>query len=117
MSESQYKPFAEMKVKVREYKDKETGKMKGVWITIGTIFSTPHGSSMFGALESIPVTSLDRDGNRVPFDGKFSVFKREDFDGQQEATTADDLVTNKDSKDVIIEDIDDKPIDLSEIPF
>lgn len=110
-----YRPFAELKVKVREYDDRETGKKKGVWVTIGTIFSTPHGSSMFGVLESVPVSSLDKNGNKVPFDGRFSVFKRDDFDGQAEITSADDIASK--SKDVVLEDIDDKPIDLSEIPF
>lgn len=110
-----YRPFAELKVKVREYDDKETGKKKGVWVTMGTIFSTPHQSSMFGVLESIPVSSLDKNGNKIPFDGRFSIFRREDFGDQDEITSADDLVSKQ--KDVVLDDIDDKPIDLSEIPF
>lgn len=112
---SQYRPFAELKVKVREYDDKETGKKKGVWLSVGTIFSTPHGSSMFMVLDSIPVNSLDKDGKKVPFDGRVSIFKREDFGEQDEVTSADDLVSKP--KDTVLEDIDDKPIDLSEIPF
>lgn len=113
---SEYRPYADLKVKVREYDDKETGKKKGVWIQVGTIFATPHLSSQFMVLDSMPITALDRDGKKAPFDGKVSIFKRDDFGSQAEATSPDDLVSKK-SDDVVIEDIEDKPIDLSEIPF
>lgn len=108
---SDYKPTAELKVKIREYEDKETKKMKGVWQTVGTLWSTPHGSSQFVTLDAIPVNTF-KDGERVPFDGRISVFKREE---NKIIQTADDIIEN--SKDVVIEDIDDKPIDLSEIQF
>lgn len=113
---SEYRPYADLKVKIREYDDRETGKKKGVWASVGTILATPHLSSMFIVLDSIPVNSLDKSGNKAPFDGRVSVFKRDDFGEMGEVTSAYDLVTNK-PKDVVLEDIDDKPIDLSEIPF
>jgi hypothetical protein len=115
VSDSKYRPYADLKVKVREYDDKETGKKKGVWMSVGTIFATPHLSSQFMVMDALPINSLDREGNKIPFDGKVSIFKRDDFASQEEVTSADDLVSKP--KDVVIEDIDDKPIDLSEIPF
>lgn len=114
---SDYRPYADLKVKVREYKDKETNKMKGVWMSVGTIFATPHGTSQFMVIDAIPINSLDKDGKRIPFDGRVSIFKREDFGAQDEITSPDDIQQNNKSKDVVIEDIDDKPIDISEIPF
>jgi len=116
MSDQKYRPYADLKVKVHEYDDKETGKKKGVWMSVGTIFATPHLSSQFMVMDALPINSLNRDGNKIPFDGKVSIFKRDDFGDQDEVTSADDLVTNK-SKDVVLKDIEDKPIDLSEIPF
>lgn len=51
---SNLKPFAELKYKARTYKD-EDGKEKGVWIKVGTLFSSPHGSHMAIKLDSVPV--------------------------------------------------------------
>ena len=86
---SALKPYADLKYKSREYEDKETGKMKGVWLTVGTLFSSPHGSNMSIKLDCVPVGD--------EWNGWLSVFPRE---RQAE---------NKES--------DDKLIDLSEIPF
>jgi len=120
---SNYKPRADLKVKTREYtKDGET---KGVWQTVGTIFSTPHGSSEFIVLDSIPFHSFEN-GEQVPFNGKISVFNKEEF---EQVKSGDEFPDKKHqethdfnkqtTKDVIVEDIDDKPIDLStiNIPF
>lgn len=117
MTDSKYRPYADLKVKTREYDDRESGKKKGVWFHVGTIFATPHLSSQFMVIEGLPINCLDKDGNKIPFDGKVTIFKRDDFTEQQEATTPDDLISNKKTKDVVLEDIDDKPIDLSEISF
>ncbi len=69
---SSLKPYADLKVKVREYTDPE-GKTKGVYTKIGTLFSSPHHSHMFVSLESIPVGVKD-------WDGAVSVFKRDDWE-------------------------------------
>ncbi len=69
---SSLKPYAVLKVKVREYTDPE-GKTKGVYTKIGTLFSSPHHSHMFVSLESIPVGVKD-------WDGAVSVFKRDDWE-------------------------------------
>ena len=115
MTDSKYRPYADLKVKTREYESE--GKKKGVWFHVGTIFATPHLSSQFMVIEGMPINCLDKDGKKVPFDGKVTIFKRDDFGDQEEVTSADDLVSDKKTKDVVLEDIDDKPIDLSEIPF
>jgi len=69
MSDSKLKPIADLKYKARTYIDKETGKEKGVWEKLGTLFSSPHGSNMAIKLDTIPV------GNE--FNGWVSVYKRE----------------------------------------
>lgn len=81
MSKSPLQPYAELKVKVREYQD-EDGKTKGVYVRVGTLFSTPHGSNMAVKLESLPVTHFKRkkgeeEGHHLPWDGWCNVFKIE----------------------------------------
>ena len=68
MSESKLQPYADLKYKARTYIDKETGKEKGVWIQIGTLFSSPHGSNMTIKLDTVPVGE---------WNGWVSIFKRE----------------------------------------
>lgn len=122
---SEYQPVSDLKVKVREYKDKEAGKMKGVWNTVGTLWSTPHGSSMFITLDSIPV-QVFKDGKKVPFDGHINVFAREfteDAENQgfskREYKETDDINKIQTQKIAVDKgfDIDDKPIDISKIEF
>lgn len=55
MSKSNLKPYATLKAKVREYEDKETGKTKGVYIEVGTLFASPHFSHMAIKIEAVPV--------------------------------------------------------------
>lgn len=112
---SQYSPIADLKVKVRDYKG-DDGKTKGVWTSVGTLWSTPHGSSQFITLDSIPVNSF-KDGERVPFDGRVSIFKRDNAEVKDANELTHDLNKKMTSKDVVLDDIDDKPIDLSEVPF
>lgn len=68
MSDSKLKPVADLKYKARTYIDKD-GKEKGVWVTIGTLFSSPHGSNQALKLDTVPVGE---------FNGWVSIFKRED---------------------------------------
>lgn len=68
MNDKKLRPIADLKVKTREYVDKD-GKTKGVWITVGTLFSTPHGSNMSIKIDAIPTGD---------WNGFVSVFKREE---------------------------------------
>lgn len=73
---SSLKPYADLKVKTREYKDSE-GKSKGVYLKIGTLFASPHMSHMFITMEAIPIG--------IEWNGAVSVFKREEATEQTEA--------------------------------
>lgn len=73
------KPYADLKVKVREYTDKE-GAVKGVYVTVGTLFSSPHQSHMTIKLDTIPVGE---------WNGWISAYKREDF--ETDATETNDI--------------------------
>lgn len=74
MTDSKLKPYADLKYKARTYTDKD-GKEKGVWIQIGTLFSSPHGSNMTIKLDTVPVGE---------WSGWVSLFKREDADQEIE---------------------------------
>lgn len=105
---SELKPIADLKYKARTYTD-QNGKEKGVWVTLGTLFSSPHGSNMSIKLDTVPVGE---------FNGWISVFKREEdepskFDNDNKIVKE----LGKARQDIVLEDIDDRPIDLSEIPF
>ena len=75
MSNSSLKPFADLKVKIREYED-EDGKTKGVYQKIGTLWSTPHGSNMAIKIDAIPVQMFKK-GEHQHWDGWANVFKIE----------------------------------------
>jgi len=111
---SQYKPVSDLKVKVREYE--KDGKTKGVWQTVGALWSTPHGSSQFITLDAIPLTSF-KDGEKIPFDGRISIFNREENQEFSEKEYADQDKFNRKQTDTVIDDIEDKPISLEDIPF
>lgn len=111
---SNYKPLSDLKVKIREYE--KDGKTKGVWLTVGTLWSTEHGSSQFITLDAIPVSTF-KDGEKIPFDGRISVFKREEYNNTESDKPMTQSQALNNGKDVTPDDIDDKPIDLSEIPF
>lgn len=68
MSDSKLKPYADLKYKARTYIDKE-GNEKGVWVQLGTLFSSPHGSNMTIKLDVVPVGE---------WNGWVSIFKREE---------------------------------------
>lgn len=87
------KPYADLKYKARTYIDKD-GKEKGVWVQLGTLFSTPHGSYMSIKLDTIPVGE---------WSGNISVFPREKKD--------EPLMQDE------VHEVPDKPIDLNDIPF
>lgn len=103
--DSKLKPYADLKYKARTYKDKDTGKEKGVWVTVGTLFSSPHGSHMSIKMDVMPVGE---------FNGWLSVYPREE---QKDGPISQNQVLEKSGDYVPKDDIDDKPIDLTEIPF
>lgn len=55
MSNSSLRPYGNIRAKVREYTDKETGKTKGVYIDVGTLFASPHFSHMAIKIDAMPV--------------------------------------------------------------
>lgn len=109
MNDSKLKPFADLKYKARTYKDKD-GNEKGVWLTVGTLFSTPHGSHMSIKMDSMPVGE---------WNGWLSVYEREDaLERQDSRPMPTSTVMDEAYKDKLPNDSEaDKPIDLTEIPF
>lgn len=90
---------------IRKYTNKE-GQEKTEYIKIGTARVSEHGSQIQLFIKSTP---LNWDGVAYvnkPYEKK--------GDGNQPMTQAQAL---NGGKDVVLEDIDDRPIDLSEIPF
>lgn len=90
MAESKLQPYADLKYKSRTYIDKD-GKEKGVWVQIGTLFSTPHGSHMSIKLDTVPVGE---------WNGWLSVFPRE---GSEDVKPKIDQAT--DGGEISLEDI------------
>jgi len=89
---------------VRTYKDNE-GNDKNVYQTIGTAWVSPHASTVTVQLETIPISK--------GWNGKIYINKPYEKDDKE--LTHD--FNKQASKDVVLEDIDEKPIDLSTIPF
>lgn len=79
MADNKLAPYADLKYKVRTYTD-ENGKEKGVWATVGTLFSTPHGSNLTIKVDSMPVGE---------WNGWLSVFPREGTEGNKPHITND----------------------------
>lgn len=78
---SKLKPYADIKYKVRTYTD-ENGKEKGVWITVGTLFSSPHGSNMTIKMDSVPVGD---------WNGWLAIYKREESEDIKQVSEEIDL--------------------------
>lgn len=85
----------DIRAKVRTYKDKASGEEKNVYATIGTAWIGDKTNSI--QLDTVPVN----------WDGK--AFLNEPYEREKQAP----------KKDVVLEDISDEPINLSEldIPF
>ena len=90
----------DIRAKVREYPDPKTGELKSVYKTIGSAWIGEKTNSI--ELDVIPIN----------WTGK--AFINEPHENNKPMTQAQAL---NGGKDVVPEDIDDKPIDLSEIPF
>lgn len=94
----------EIRAKVRTYKDKETGEDKNVYRTVGTAWVSEHGSKIKIELETTPVN----------WDGVAFINKPYEKKSDQPLSQAQALNSGK---DVVPLEVDDKPIDLSEVPF
>lgn len=88
---------------IRKYTNRD-GEEKTEYIKIGTARVSEHGSQIQLFIKSTPLN----------WDGRAYVNKPYEKKGNQPMTQAQAL---NGGKDVVLEDIDDKPIDLSEIPF
>lgn len=95
MAESKLKPYGDIKVKLREYTDKD-GKTKGVYQKVGTLFSTPHMSRLSIKLDTLPPLHTT--------DGWLNVYKND----EAEQAPRDVVPSNGELE---------KDVDLSEIPF
>jgi len=91
----------EIRAKIREYE--KDGEKKNYYATIGTAWVSEHGSKIKVQLDTVPVN----------WDGAFFINKP--YEKKDEPMTQAQALNN--GKDVVLEDIDDKPIDMSEIPF
>lgn len=87
------------------------GETKNVYQTIGTAWVSPHESTITVQIETLPIS---KDWN-----GK--LFINKPYEKKDEGKFDKDIEMVKElgkaRQDVILEDIDDKPIDLSELPF
>ena len=96
----------DVRAKVREYiKDGET---KSVYATIGGADVSDHGSVIKVYIDSLP----------LKFDGRLYINKP--YEKKEEGKFDNDIKIVEDigkAKENVLEDIDDKPINLSEIPF
>lgn len=93
----------DIRAKVRSYKDTKTGEEKNVYATIGSAWIGEETNSI--KLDMIPLN----------WDGK--AFLNEPYEKDKPMTQAQAL---NGGKDIVLEDIDDSPIDLKDleiIPF
>lgn len=104
MSNDKLQPYADLKYKSRTYTDKD-GNEKGVWVTLGTLFSTPHGSHQTIKLDTVPVGE---------FNGWISVFPREEPKDKNEQTHE---FNKKITQDVAQDEVTDEPLNFNSIPF
>ena len=90
---------------IRKYKNKD-GEEKTEYIKIGTARVSEHGSQIQLFIKSTPLN----------WDGRAYVNKPYEKNGDDNRPMTQAQALNG-GKDVVLEDIDDKPIDLIEIPF
>ena len=105
---SDTKLYARLRVKTGEYPDGD--KTKNRYSDVGVLFASEHFSNMFIQLETLPINK--------DWDGRIYVnpIEREDTVVRDDTPMTQAQALNG-GKDFAPEDIDDKPIDLSEIPF
>lgn len=116
---SETKLYARLRVKSGEYG--EEGNKKNRYSDVGVLFASEHFNNMFIQLETLPINK-DWDGRIFvnPIEREDTVIQVEDPEGSGQTRSTIPLTQAQalnGGKDVILKDIDDKPINLSEIPF
>lgn len=93
----------DIRAKVREYSDSKTGEKRNVYATIGSAWIGEKTNSI--TLDTIPVN----------WDGK--AFLNEPYERKDTPMTQAQALNS--GKDFVLEDIEDKPVDLSglDMPF
>ena len=116
MEDHKPKLYARLRVKTGEYES--DGKTKNRYAEIGVLFASPHFNNMYMNIDTLPI-SKDWDGRIYvnPIEENKVIQTADDFKESRPIAQHEVLEQAKKNEDVIIEDIDDKPIDLSEIPF
>jgi len=94
----------EVRARIRQYE--KDGEKKWFYQTVGTAWVSEHGSKISLQLDTVPVSP--------EWDGKFYINKP--YEKKDEKELTHDL-NKKMTEDIVLDDIDDKPIDLSKIPF
>lgn len=105
MDNNPAKLYARLRVKTGSYE--KDGKKKNRYSEIGVMFASPHFSNMYLQIETLPI------GNE--WDGRVYIDPIEQLDTIQ--TKSETHEFNKQTRDVVLEDIEEGPIDLSKIPF
>lgn len=85
-----WRPYADLAVVTGKFM--KDGKERNRYHKVGVLFATPHLSSMFIRLDSLPL------------DSKITVFKRDDFQAEEKLDEVEPVGG-------------DKPINLEDIPF
>lgn len=116
MDDHKPKLYARLRVKTGEYKT-DDGKMKNRYADVGVLFASPHFNNMYMNLDTLPI-SKDWDGRIFvnPIEENRTI-QVDDFKDDKQLTHELNQKLTEKPIDVILEDIDDKPINLSEIPF
>lgn len=104
MENNAAKLYARLRVKTGSYP--KDGKTKNRYSEIGVMFASPHFSNVYLQIETLPINK--------DWDGRVYVDPIEQNDVIQVSPTHQ---FNKQVNEVVLEDIEDKPIDLTEIPF
>jgi hypothetical protein len=99
-----FKYYGDLVFSTGEYKDRE-GKDKKSWAKAGAVFQDSESGKLSIKFEAMPVGE---------WSGWMKIFVKDGERSHQPMTQAQAL---NGGKDVVLEDIDDKPIDLGSIPF
>ena len=117
MDDNRPKLYARLRARIGSYE--QDGKSKNRYADIGVLFASPHFSNMYMQIDTLPI-SKDWDGriyvNPIEENKQIQLddFKNEEPKNDKQMTHE---FNKKITQDAVIDDIDDKPIDLSSIPF
>lgn len=74
-------------VAVDQYNDKE-GQTKTKWLNVGVILET-QGGGLVMKLDAMPITVVDKHGERAPFEGWIKLFEPRQQSSQKPAPTGE----------------------------